>query len=66
MIDSTYQSTKLDCYSEFFTNFTFNSIFHAFTGFDFPAWESPMVRLWVSSSLNEKYLRLFYDRRSAA
>jgi len=57
---------KLDAYSELFVDFSYNSIFYAFIRLDFSTWESPVVLLRVSFSLNEKYLRPLHDRCSAA
>jgi hypothetical protein len=66
MIYRTYSPTKFDCNSEFFANFTYHGIFHAFAGFDFSTWQPPMVRFRASSSFDKKYLRSFDDRCSAA
>ncbi len=66
MICSTYQATKLDGYSEFLIDFSYNGIFCAFVRLDFSTRESPVIHLGVSFSLNEKYLRPFHDRRAAA
>ena len=66
MIHRTYSPTKLDCNSEFFANFTYHGIFHAFAWFDFSTWQPPVVRFRASSSFDKKYLRSFDDRRSAA